>query len=83
MADVQSKWGTIQKNFDVFGEHPILKISVCHFIVVYILLVFMKPQCITSVESSSHIPAISHLKVIVLASVIVSATLFIPPLLRK
>lgn len=83
MADVQSKWGTVQKNFNSFGEHPIPKIMLCQFVVLLILLILIKPQIITSTQSNSHVPRINYAKVIIISVIIVAATYYIPPLTRK
>ena len=83
MADVQSKWGAVQKNFDSFGEHPILKIMLCQFMALIILFILIKPQICTSTQSNSHVPRINYLKLLIISAIVVAATYYIPPLTRK
>tara|TARA_B100000482_G_scaffold191072_1_gene175447 strand:- start:2134 stop:2385 length:252 start_codon:yes stop_codon:yes gene_type:complete len=83
MDAVQSKWGTVQKNFDAFGEYPVGKIILCQSVVTFIFIVLIKPQIVTSTQSSSHISKINYLKVIIITIILVIATYYIPPFLRR
>tara|TARA_B100001741_G_scaffold57866_1_gene45302 strand:- start:895 stop:1143 length:249 start_codon:yes stop_codon:yes gene_type:complete len=81
--DNEAKWGnTYDAGNDMLGKHTMLKIACIQFIVVVCILFLTQPFIVMTVKDDTK-KYMCVFKTLLLSSMIVLGTYFIPPLIRN
>lgn len=81
---MDSRWGiTTMKNSDIFGENTCLKIATAQLCIIIILLVLIQPKFIRKTYDDSIHSQIDVVKILSVATIIVTATYYLPQFMRN